>query len=546
MNYLYYGDNLDVLRRYIKDESVDLVYLDPPFKSNQDYNVLFAEKDGTAAASQFKAFEDTWEWNQASAQVYEEIVESGGEVSRVMQAFRGFLGTNDMLAYLTMMAPRLVELRRVLKATGSIYLHCDPTASHYLKLLMDAIFSPQNFRNEIVWQRTSAHANVIQKFGAVHDIILWYSRGETFTWNLQYVPYDREYLETFFDQVDENGKRYFRRDLTASMARASSGQLYEWHGVRPPASRCWAMAKERMDALQDKGRIHWPKKKGGMPRLKMYPEDLPGVPVQDIWGDIKIMHNLSVERLGYPTQKPEALLERIVRATTNQEQIVLDPFCGCGTAIAVAERLKRQWIGIDITHLAIGLIKHRLRDAFGDAISQSYEVIGEPVSVPDAEELAKEDPFQFQWWALGLVGARRVDRATIRGSDQGIDGRLYFHDEPTGGDTKQIILSVKSGHVGVKDIRDLRGVIEREKAAIGVLLSLEGPTKPMETEAAAAGFYKSPWGTHPRLQILTIADLLGGKKIDYPPALQVNVTFKKAPTVKPKVEKTKVLGFPDD
>jgi hypothetical protein len=278
----------------------------------------------------------------------------------------------------------------------------------------------------------------------------------------------------------------------------------------------------------------------------MYPEDLPGVPVQDIWGDIKIMHNLSVERLGYPTQKPEALLERIVRATTNQEQIVLDPFCGCGTAIAVAERLKRQWIGIDITHLAIGLIKHRLRDAFGDAISQSYEVIGEPVSVPDAEELAKEDPFQFQWWALGLVGARRVDRATIRGSDQGIDGRLYFHDEPTGGDTKQIILSVKSGHVGVKDIRDLRGVIEREKAAIGVLLSLEGPTKPMETEAAAAGFYKSPWGTHPRLQILTIADLLGGKKIDYPPALQVNVTFKKAPTVKPKVEKTKVLGFPDD
>ncbi len=307
-NRLYYGDNLDVLRRYVKDETVDLIYLDPPFNSRQDYNVLFAEKDGTRASSQIKAFEDTWEWNLEAERNYEEIVEGGGRIAEAMRAFRTFLGNSDMMAYLAMMAPRLVELRRVLKVTGSIYLHCDPTASHYLKMLMDAVFGPQYFRNEIVWQRTSAHANVQQKFAAIHDIVLRYSKTDGFTWNQQYTPYDQDYFETFFDQVDENGRRYFRRDLTAAMSRASTGQLYEWRGITPPPSRCWAMAKENMDELERRGRIHWPKKVGGMPRLKLYPEDLPGVPAKDIWTDIKTMHNLSSERLGYPTQKPEALL----------------------------------------------------------------------------------------------------------------------------------------------------------------------------------------------------------------------------------------------
>jgi DNA modification methylase len=528
-NQLFYGDNLDVLRRYVRDESVDLVYLDPPFNSRQDYNVLFAEKDGTRSSSQITAFEDTWEWNLDAEKAYQEIVEAGGRVSDVMRAFRTFLLGSDMMAYLAMMAPRLIELHRVLKVTGSIYLHCDPTASHYLKILLDAIFSPQYFRNEIIWQRTSAHANVLQKFGAVHDTLLFYSKGDSFIWNQQYLPYDEEYLDTFFDQVDADGRKYFRRDLTASMSRASKGQLYEWKGVRPPPSRCWAMTQDKMDEFDAQGKIHWPKKIGGMPRLKLYPEDMPGVALKDIWSDIRTMHNLSSERLGYPTQKPESLLERIVQASSNEGDVVLDPFCGCGTAVSVAQRLKRKWIGIDITHLAVNLIKKRLADAFGGNVKDTYEVIGEPVSVPDAEALAKQDPYQFQWWALGLVGARPIQQK--KGADHGIDGRLYFHDDNSG-DTRQIILSVKAGHVTVSQLRDLRGVLEREKAEMGALICFEEPTKPMLKEAAEAGFYLSTGlnKKFPKLQIFTVADLLGGKQIDYPRLL--DATFKKAPKAK--------------
>jgi adenine specific DNA methylase Mod len=297
-NLLYYGDNLEILRRYVKDETVDLVYLDPPFNSNANYNVLFAEKDGSKAASQIQAFSDTWTWTQESESIFAEIVTAGGRVADCLQAFRTFLGECDMLAYLVMMAPRLVEIRRVMKSTASIYLHCDPTASHYLKMLMDAVFGPEKFLNEIIWKRTSSHGNVTLKFAAIHDVILAYSRAEKFVWNQQFLPYSGEYIETFFDQTDEQGRQFARRDLTASMSRASSGQLYEWKGIRPPPSRCWAMSKEKMDELEANGRIHWPKKTGGMPRLKLYSEDLPGVPVSDIWDDVKIMHNLSAERLG--------------------------------------------------------------------------------------------------------------------------------------------------------------------------------------------------------------------------------------------------------
>ena len=322
MNQLYYGDNLDVLRLHVLDESVDLVYLDPPFNSNANYNVLFAERDGTQAAAQIKAFEDTWRWDEGAARAYADVVEAGGRVSQAMQAFRTFLGENDMLAYLAMMAPRLVELRRVLKPTGSLYLHCDPTSTHYLKLLLDAVFGPKQFRNEVTWKRTSSHANVSQRYGVVQDRLLFYTKTDEWTWNQSYTKYEPDYIETFFDQEDKQGRRYARRDLTASMQRASSGQIYEWKGITPPASRCWAMTKDRMDALDASGRIHWPKKKTGMPRLKRYPEDLPGVPMADIWTDIKIMHNLSAERLGYPTQKPEALLERILSASVASQKFV--------------------------------------------------------------------------------------------------------------------------------------------------------------------------------------------------------------------------------
>ena len=540
MNRLYYGDNLEVLPLHVKDETVDLVYLDPPFNSNQDYNVLFAEKDGTAAAAQFRAFEDTWEWNQDAAAVYERIVESGGRVSDVMQAFRRFLGTNDMLAYLTMMAPRLQELLRVLKPTGSIYLHCDPTASHYLKLLLDAVFGPNHFLSEIIWKRSSAHSDTKQgrrQHGRIHDVLLFYSKTDAWTWNPQYTIYDEEYVKQFYRHSEKGTDRLYRLgDLTGPGGAAKGNPLYEVMGVK----RYWRYSKERMEELIKDGRVIQTSP-GAVPAYKRYLDEMPGVPLQDLWTDVRPIGAQAAERLGYPTQKPESLLERIIKTSSNEGDCVLDPFCGCGTAIAVAQRLKRDWIGIDITHLAIGLIKSRLRDAFGDDIGKTYKVIGEPTSIPDASQLAKDDPYQFQWWALGLVGARRTDQK--KGADQGVDGRLLFHDEPgSNGKTKQIILSVKSGHVSAKDVRDLRGVIDREHAQIGVLLTLEPATKPMLTEAASAGFYKSPWGTHPHLQILTIAELFDGKGIDYPHP--VNVTFKRAPRAMPEVAEQLMLGAP--
>jgi DNA modification methylase len=532
-NRLYYGDNLDILRRYVEDRSVDLVYLDPPFNSNQDYNVLFKERHGERSAAQVKAFKDTWWWDEEASRAYTEITERGpDEVSKALSAFRTFLGTNDMLAYLSMMAPRLVELRRVLKETGSVYLHCDPTASHYLKVLMDAVFGPMRFVNEITWKRTSAHANVISKFGVVHDVILFYTRSAKWTWNQLYTPYTDEYVEMFFDQRDPDGRRYFRRDLTAAMSRASTGQIYEWKGLRPPESRCWAMTRDRMDQLDADGRIHWPAKRGGMPRLKIYEDEAPGVPVQDDWDDVRIMHNLSAERLGYPTQKPEALLERIILASSNEGDLVLDPFCGCGTTIAVAQRLNRRWIGIDVTCLAINLMRRRLESAFGGRAE--FDVIGEPTAYSEAAQLAHENPYQFQWWALDLVGARPTPEGQRKGSDKGIDGRLFFHDDASG-QTKQVIFQVKAGHVSAAQVRDLRGTQEREQAEMACLISLEEPTQPMRAEAAAAGFYQSPLGNkmYARIQILTVKELLEGKQLQMPKA-GLDVTFKKAPRAKGK------------
>jgi site-specific DNA-methyltransferase (adenine-specific) len=522
-NLLYYGDNLDILRRYVKDESVDLIYLDPPFKSNQDYNVLFKERNGKESAAQIRAFEDTWQWDESAALAYKEIVEAGGKVSQVMQAFHTYLGPNDMLAYLAMMAPRLVELRRVMKSTGGIYLHCDPTAAHYLKMLLDAVFGPACFRNEVVWKRTSAHGNVGLRYATVQDRLLFYTKGSDWVWNKPLLPYSVEYTDSHYGQVDEStGRRYTTRDLTASMQRASSGQLYEWKGFRPPASRCWAYAKAKMEEFEAQGKLVYSPR--GMPRLKLYLDEMHGTPCDDVWTDIPPINSQAQERLGYPTQKPEALLERLIKASSNKGDLLLDPFGGCGTAVIAAQRLGRRWIGIDITHLAITLMKKRLLDTFGK--DAQFQVIGEPTDVAGAEALAKQDPYQFQWWALGLVEARPAEGK--KGADKGIDGRIYFHDEQDAGKTKQVILSVKAGHTGVAHVHELRGVIEREQAAIGVLISLQEPTGPMRTEAADAGFYHSPgWNMDcPRIQLRTIAELLAGKGLDVPPQ---QATFKQAP-----------------
>jgi len=547
MNTLYYGDNLDVLRRYVADESVDLIYLDPPFNSNQDYNILFAEQDGSRSAAQIRAFGDTWRWDRSSAAAFQEVVEAGGKVSEALQAFRLFLGDNDVLAYISMMAPRLIELRRVLKPTGSIYLHCDPTASHYLKMLMDAVFGPTNFLNEVVWKRTYAHGTQL-RWGPVHDILLFYCKsGEGHTWNRTLQSHGEEYVADKYRYRDEKG-RYRLVVLTGPGTTAGeSGQM--WHGYNPTAiGRHWAVPKkllreimgdelpdsmsvhDKLQYLDERGLIHWPQKSDGSvgtPEIKRYLDE--GAPIQDVITDIFPINSQAQERLGYPTQKPEALLERIIKAGSNPGEIVLDPFCGCGTAIAAAQKLNRGWIGIDITHLAVSLIKHRLTTAFGDSIK--YNVVGEPRDVAGARALAESDPYQFQWWALGLVGARPAEQK--KGADKGIDGRIYFHDEHEAGRTKQIILSVKAGKTGVAHLRDLRGVLDREKAAIGVLISLQEPTQPMRAEAAGAGFYDSPWGTrHPRIQLLTVAELLAGKRIDAPPSRDLR-TLKKAPKAKP-------------
>ncbi len=539
-NLLYYGDNLDILKRHIKDESVDLVYLDPPFNSNQSYNVLFAEQDGSRAASQIKAFGDTWQWGQDTEAVLREVIEAGGIVSKVMQAFHTFLDRTNMMAYLTMMAPRLVELRRVLKPTGSIYLHCDPTASHYLKMLMDAVFGPVSYINEVIWKRSAAHSDRAQgakHFGRLHDVLLVYGKSANYRWNQLYGEHSPEYIASHYQYVEpDTGRRYGLDNITGPGGAAKGNPSYEAMGV----TRHWRYSREHMDALIAAGRIVQPSP-GAVPRYKRYLDEMSGKPIQDVWDDIPPINSQAKERLGYPTQKPEALLERILSTSSNEGDTVLDPFCGCGTTIAAAQRLGRRWIGIDITHLAIGLIRHRLRDAFGG--QAVFKVIGEPTSLPDAAALANSEPYQFQWWALGLVGARLAEQK--KGSDKGIDGRLYFH-EVDSGQTKQVILSVKAGHTGVAHVHELRGVIEREKAELGVLITMQEPTKPMRIDAAAAGFYHSPaWDRdYPRLQLLTVAELLEGKGIDMPPLGQVNKTFKRAAKAKPQEATT--LALPMD
>lgn len=546
-NQLFYGDNLDVLQRYVADNSVDLVYLDPPFNSQQNYNVLFKERSGKRAVAQEHAFLDTWEWNDATAVLYQSTVEAGGRVSDVLRAFRTFLGENDLMAYLVMMAPRLVELHRILKQTGSLYLHCDPTASHYLKVLLDAVFDARNFRNEIIWKRTSSQ-NSAKRFGPVHDTILFYSRSDEYCWNSPTLPHSDEYAARFRRQ-DEKGRAYSDDNLTAPGVRhGDSGAA--WRGYDPTARGVhWKASSatvatlvgqeraermtttEKLDLLDQHGFILWSKKEakdgGGFPRFKRFLSD--GAPVQDVVTDIPPINSQAQERLGYPTQKPEALLERILNASSNEGDVVLDPFCGCGTTVAVAQRLKRRWIGIDITHLAIGLIKTRFADAYGEEVKSTYEVIGEPTTLEDAQKLAEEDKFQFQNWALGLVGARSAG-GVKKGADRGIDGKSIFHDGL--GKTQEIIYSVKGGHLKATDLRDLKGVVQREKAAIGVLISLETPSKEMRKEAATGEFYICEWGSYPVWQLLTVEDLLNGKTVKRPPVKQLDTTFKKAPRVK--------------
>ncbi|MCY3505758.1 MAG: DNA methyltransferase [Chloroflexi bacterium] len=564
-NALYFGDNLDILREYIPDETVDLIYLDPPFNSNATYNVLFREKTGEESAAQITAFDDTWHWDMSSEAAYRDVVTNGpSKLADLLQAMRSFLGQNDMMAYLTMMAQRMVELHRVLKPTGSLYLHCDPTASHYLKLLLDAVFGSRNFRNEIVWRRTNAHNNS-RIYGRIHDTIFFYSKGSSYFFSPQVRPYLRGYVESMFVHEDANG-RYRHADPTAEGVRTGdSGQ--PWKGYNPTsAGRHWAMPAYLREELEDRGEyteglssqekldlalkhnlIYLPSGQGGQPQVKRYLSRRSGTPLQDIWAyqpytegvlwetdesiDEDVKWTQRPEKLSYPTQKPEGLLRRIIATSCPPDGVVLDPFCGCGTAVAVAEGLGRKWVGIDVTHIAIALMKSRLHDTFGEDLSE-YEVIGDPKDVESARALATESQhdgrFQFEWWALGLVDARPAKKT--RGADAGIDGSINFFDDNSG-KAKRIIVQVKSGQVERGDVATLKGDMEREKADIGLFVTLVEPTEPMRQEAVSAGFYEPelyPGRLYPRVQILTIEELLSGEARAEYPRVAPQATFRRA------------------
>ena len=544
-NTLFYGDNLPILREYIPDESVDLIYLDPPFNSNRTYNVLFKQESGAESEAQIAAFDDTWHWSGAAATYHELALGKVGppQVPIMISSLHELLGENQMMAYLVMMAARLLELHRVLKPTGSLYLHCDPTASHYLKIVLDSIFGPVNFVNEIVWKRTTTKSDFRQgalNWPRIHDVILHYHKDSqrALVFNQPFSPYDEDYIAKKYSKQDTDGRKYMLDNLTAPGGGGRGHPQYELMGV----VRYWRYGREKMQRLVEEGRIVQPSP-GAVPRYKRYLDEVSGIAVGDIWDDVNAINSQATERLGYPTQKPLALLERIIQASSNPGDVVLDPFCGCGTTIAAAQKLGRRWIGIDITFLSIALLKNRLKNMFPDV---SYRVIGEPTTLDDARQLAHDDRFQLQWWALSLIRARPYGgdssgKTGKKGADKGIDGLISFIDDNTG-KVKRVIVQVKSGKVKSGDIRDLVGTLDRESAAIGVFLTLEESTRDMRTEAATAGFYHSPgWNRdYPRVQILTVKGLLEGTaRLEMPPA--EFTTFKQAQQVKEEEHKQKGL-----
>ena len=533
-NTLFYGDNLPILREYVPTESVDLVYLDPPFNSNRSYNVLFRDESGHDSESQIVAFDDTWHWGDSAEQTYHDLVhDAPAHVGGMIGALRQFIGANQMMAYLVMMAARLVELHRVLKPTGSLYLHCDPTASHYLKIAMDAIFGVRNFQNEISWKRTTTKSDFRQgakNWPRIRDVLLHYAKDidRLAVFRQPFSEYSNEYVTKKYSHIDPDGRKYMLDKLTAPGMGSRGHPQYEFMGV----NRYWVYGKEKMEQLLAEGRIVQPSP-GAVPRYKRYLDEVKGIAIGDTWDDISPINSMAQERLGYPTQKPLALLERIILASSNPGDVVLDPFCGCGTAVAAAQKLERRWIGIDVTHLSISLQRYRLAAMFPGL---KFQVVGEPEDIGAARQLAHDDRYQFQWWALSLIrakplGGQEGSKAGKKGSDKGVDGVITFIDDNTG-KPKRALVQVKSGHVKSGDIRDLKGTLERETAALGIFITLEPPSQDMETEAVTAGYYHSPgWNQdYRRIQILTIESLLKGAQVQMPPTAQ---TFKLAPKAEP-------------
>lgn len=502
-NTLYYGDNLYILREYVPSESVDLVYLDPPFNSNRNYNVIFKEPDTGEAQAQIEAFEDTWHWTLDAERTFNDLAQvAPPALIDMMHGFLAFLGRNDMTAYLVMLAARLVELHRVLKPEGTLFLHCDPTAGHYIKIVLDCIFGKDKMINQIVWQRTTPKSHTSKRPSHSQDLIFWYAKGDNWLYNPLYNDYDQAYTDSFYRHIEEETGRRYALDNVTNPNKKRPNLTYEWKGV----TRVWRWTRDKMEEMDKSGRLVY--SKTGLPRYKRYLDEMSGVPLTDVWTDIPPVQGTSKEFLGYPTQKPRVLLERILQMASNRGDVILDPFCGCGTTIAAAQALERQWLGIDITHLAISLIRNRLNETFPGL---AFKVVGEPTTSDGAAALALSNRHEFEKWAISLVGARPAQ--SKKGADAGIDGVLFFPDPKTKKQQK-VVVQVKSGKVSVQTVRDFAHVIERENAVAGLFLTLAPPTKPMLTEATGLGFFTATLlgneRQFPKLQVLTIEDLLLG------------------------------------
>jgi DNA modification methylase len=516
LNKLYYGDNLGLLRQHIPSESVDLVYLDPPFNSNRSYNVLFKEKSGSESPAQIEAFGDTWTWSHETEGLLVELLNGSAPnaVKDALEAMRKLLGDNDVFAYLVMMTARLIELHRVLKETGSLFLHCDPTASHYLKIILDAIFGPKNFRNEIIWKRTAVKGDARTRYGRNHDVILFYSKSTELSFAAQSVPHSDEYRARF--KHDDGDGRGPYQDAPLDSPNPRPNLTYEYKGHQPPGNG-WRVNRAEMERLDAENRLIFPKKAGARIRRKLYLAEQPGVPMGDVWTDIAPLNSQAIERLGYPTQKPLTLLERIVAASSNEGDVVLDPFCGCGTSIDAAQKLGRRWIGMDVTTLAIDLIDARLRHTYTESVRDSYEILGIPKDLTGAQALFKRSPFEFERWCVMLVDGQPNEKQV---GDKGIDGVVRVPIDGRG-NSEKILVSVKGGATNPGHVRDLVGTIASQKAAAGVFICMNKPTKGMLDAANHSGAWKHPANgqVFPKVQIITVEELLAGKRPNLPTAL---------------------------
>lgn len=522
MNTLYYGDNLPLMRQMAKD-SVDLIYLDPPFNSQRTYNLLYANMTGRPVPEQVEAFFDTWELDaekdQRARDMPKLMLEYGIDnyYARFWDLWIEALRNTQphLLAYLIYMVERLLHMRVLLRPTGSIYLHCDATVSHYIKIMMDAIFGHENFRDAIIWKRRYGSFSTVhtsKKFGVSTDTILFYTKGNKSTFHPQYTfndPEYKQYVERTFKHINENGRKYRIADLSNPGYRPNL--IYEYKGYKPPANG-WAISREKMEQWDNEGRLYFPKKKDGRIQRKRFLDELKGKPVQNLWDDIDMISSQSHERLGYQTQKPIALLKRIINASSNKDDVVFDPFCGCGTTIYASHEMERQWIGCDIAILPIHLIQHILEERYRLVEGTPFILDGIPVSVEQAEALFPHDPFQFQHWVVERIGGFPMQKKV---ADRGIDGRLYFE---TRQGLKEMVLSVKGGTIRPTDVRDLRGVLAREsQAELAGFLSLHEPTRAMREEAATAGIYEYEGVRYPRLQLLTVRDILEEKHTFHTP-----------------------------